>query len=83
MVSRTIKISEENYRRLLRIAADLQKQSEEKVSFDDALNIMEPKKDGRKLSDLAGGWSDMSDKELAEIKDEIKKGRKKWKIQSV
>jgi hypothetical protein len=37
MVFRTIKISEENYKWLLNIAADLQKKRGEPTSFDDAL----------------------------------------------
>lgn len=79
MVSRTIKISEENYRRLLNIAAELQKRREEKVSFDDALQVMEAEslgKKNKKLSDLAGRWADMSDKEANAILKDIYKERR-------
>ncbi|MEK6829704.1 MAG: hypothetical protein AABY15_06300 [Nanoarchaeota archaeon] len=79
MASRTIKISEENYRRLLNIAAELQKQREERVSFDDALGVMEAikiDKKKKKLSDLAGRWADMSDEEADAIINGIYKERK-------
>jgi len=86
MTSKTIKISEENYKRLLRIASRLQLEKDRPVSFDDAIELMEePKiiKNKEKLSDLAGAWSDMSDKEFNTLKKEIKKGWKNWKIASV
>ena len=79
MASRTIKISEENYRRLLNIAAELQKQREERISFDDALGVMEAikiDKKKKKLSDLAGRWADMSDEEADAIINGIYKERK-------
>ena len=85
MTSRTIKISEENYRRLLNIAADLQKIRKEKVSFDDALQVMEAENTGKrkgKLSDLAGAWADISDKEWAKMEEAMKRGWQ-WKTQSV
>ena len=78
MVSKTIKIGEGNYRRLLNIVAELQKEREKRVSFDDALEIMEvaKKKGDRKLSDLAGRWEDMNDKEAKTLIKEIYKERK-------
>ncbi|MBI2043421.1 hypothetical protein HYT25_03465 [Candidatus Pacearchaeota archaeon] len=79
MTSKTIKISEENYKRLLNIASELQKQREERVSFDDALKIMEAiKMNGKKkkLSDLAGKWKYMTDKEANVLIKEIYKERK-------
>lgn len=79
MTSRTIKISEENYKRLLNIAAELQKQREEKVSFDDALRVMKAEnldRKNKKLSDLAGRWADMSDEETKNFIKEIYKERK-------
>ena len=78
MVSKTIKIGEGNYRRLLNIVAELQKEREKRVSFDDALEIMEvaKKKGDKKLSDLAGRWGDMDDKEAKTLIKEIYKERK-------
>ncbi len=79
MASKTIKISEENYKRLLNVAAELQKQREEKVSFDDAINVMGAEnlgKKNKKLSDLAGRWANMSDKEANAILKEIYEERR-------
>ena len=66
MDSKTIKINEENYKMLLNIAAELQKQRGEKTSFDDALSAMKVEGAGKKnkrVSDFAGKWSKISDKE--------------------
>lgn len=79
MVSKTIKISEENYRRLLNIASEMQKQRAERVSFDDALQIMGTTKirktKAKKLSDLAGRWS-MNNGESNNFIKEIYKERR-------
>ena len=86
MTSRTIKISEENYRRLLKIASRLQLEKNSPASFDDAIEIMEEPRNSKykgRLSDLAGAWEDISDKEWNSIKKNIKKGWKNWKIPSV
>jgi len=79
MVSRTIKISEENYKRLLNIATELQKQRQEKVSFDDTIGVMELKKTDKKkksIMDFAGAWSDMSDEEADDLMKEINRERR-------
>ncbi|MBS3092124.1 hypothetical protein J4466_01755 [Candidatus Pacearchaeota archaeon] len=85
MVSKTIKISEENYRWLLKMAADLQSQSERPISFNYTLNAIKNKSYNKmkkkKLSDLAGSWK-MSDAEAEELKNNLRKSWK-WKIQSV
>ena len=81
--SKVIKINEENYRWLARLAAELQKEKERPVSLDEALTTFKMKKTSKsKLSDLAGSWK-MSDKEADEIKKAIKKGWSSWKIPSV
>ncbi len=81
MASRTIKVSEENYKWLLGLAADLQKKREEKVSFDDTLGDLKDKKKGDIL-ELAGSWK-MSDKEWKELNKSLRRGWKKWKTRSV
>lgn len=82
-MERTIKISEESYRKLLAIATELQRRRERKMTFDDAIQDLVGKKvKNKKLSDLAGSWK-MSDSEWMKIKDELKRGWKKWKIPSV
>jgi len=53
MISKTIKISEENYKRLLAIATALQHQYGRKVSFDEALHdkLHEKKKNKKRAVD--------------------------------
>ncbi len=83
MVSKTIKISEENYRKLLEISAELQMIRGRKASFDDAINNLTTNKVKKnKISHLAGGWK-MTDTEWKNIRTELKRGWKKWKIPSV
>lgn len=82
MESKTIKISKENYLWLLRLAAEMQKNSENLVSFDSALSkIRGSGKERKRLSDLAGRWK-MSDEEAKKFLKDARKGWKKWKIQS-
>ena len=74
MVSKTIKISEENYKWLLHVAAELQKTRGKIVSLDEALeNFKENKK--RDIMDLAGAWK-MSDEEAKKFIGKIYKERK-------
>ena len=83
MTSKTIKISEENYKWLLREAAELQKKRGQIITFDIALSEQKAKKmKKKKLSDLAGRWK-MSDEEWKIIKKDIKRGWRGWKIPSV
>lgn len=84
MTTKTIKVSEENYLWLLRIAAELQKRSERPVSFDETIYSLRSgiKVKRNKLSNLAGSWK-MSDKEADILKKNLKKGWGKWAISSV
>ncbi len=80
MESKTIKISKENYLWLLRMAAELQKQSHRPITFDIVINnLKENKMKKKKLSDLAGSWK-MSDKEAKKFLKDIQGGWEKWKI---
>ena len=83
MESKSIKISEENYRWLLGLAAEMQKKYGGTVTFDDTLNEVKSiaMRKKKSLVGLAGSW-DMSDEEWADIKKGLKKGWKKWKIPS-
>jgi len=78
MASKTIKISEENYKRLLEIATELQKIRGQKISFDDAICNLANEKKTKEFSimDSAGVWSDMSDEEAKEFLDSTYKERK-------
>jgi len=85
MEFKTIKISKENYVWLLKLAAQMQKDSEKLVSFDSALNNLRNEKMKNKegsILDLAGRWK-MSDEEAKKFLKDARKGWKKWKIPSV
>ena len=76
MESKTIKISEENYRWLLKLASDAQKELGRPVSFEETLNNLRDKKMRKKnIMDFAGAWK-MSDKEAKKLILDIYKERK-------
>lgn len=81
METKTIKISEENYRWLARLAAKLQQEQGNPVSFNEAINELKSKKK-RSLLDLAGSWK-MSDEEAERFEKESRALWKTWKLQSV
>jgi len=82
MEFKTIKVSEENYIKLLKIAARLQNDSGERASFDDALSTLTQKEKKKDIMDLAGLW-EMSDEEYEEFMKGIKGSWRKWEIPSV
>ena len=83
MASKTIKVSEENYVWLLKIAAELQIKNKKPVSFDETLHILRTgKMEKGKLSELAGSWK-ISDIEAEKLKKNLRKGWGKWQIPSV
>ena len=77
MEYKTIKISEVNYKLLLAIAAELQKERGKKISFDDALDdmIKEKVEDKKDIMELAGSWK-MSDEEAKDLISGLYKERK-------
>ncbi len=82
MESKTIKLSKENYLWLLKLAAEIQKDSNRPVSFDDAINTLKNEKMKKgSLLEFAGRWK-MSEKEADKLKKDIRKGWGKWEISS-
>lgn len=79
MGTKTVKISEDNYREICGFAGELQKELGESVSIDRAITVMFHKS---KLSDLAGSWK-MNNEEAEDFRKKIKKGWSRWKIKSV
>ncbi len=69
MTTKTIKISEENYRWLVEISGDMQKELGRPVSIDKALKSLHK----RKVSDLAGSLK-ISDKEIETMFKDLSKG---------
>ena len=78
-MSISIKISEENYRKLCDLSGSLRSKLHKPVSINEAISFLYKK---RKLSDLSGKWK-MNEKEAEEFMVNIKKGWSKWKIRSV
>ncbi|PIN79608.1 hypothetical protein COV16_03320 [Candidatus Woesearchaeota archaeon CG10_big_fil_rev_8_21_14_0_10_34_8] len=65
---KTIKISDENYSWISKIAGKLQQEHGEPVSIDRALSYVHKSKE---LTELAGAWH-MPDKEAKKVKTELK-----------
>lgn len=78
MTTKTVKISESNYKAICEYAGELQRNLGEPVSVDRALSMIFS---SRILSDLAGAWK-MSDKEAAQMMEALRKGWSRWKIKS-
>ncbi|WP_456473819.1 hypothetical protein [Candidatus Pyrohabitans sp.] len=74
MTTKSIKLSEETYTRLVEIAGKLQAELKRRVSIEDAIRYLMEKK----IGDLAGSW-EVSDEEVREIKKSLKRGWKTWK----
>ncbi len=69
----SIKVSEENYKRLVSLSGKLQEQWHKPVSINATIDFLYT----QKLGDLAGRWK-MNNKEAENIKRELKKGWKQW-----
>ena len=77
-MSISIKISEENYRRLASLSGRLREMHGKPVSINEAIGFLYSNK---KLSDLAGTWN-MSDDEARLFMSDLKSGWKKWSLKS-
>ncbi len=74
MTTKSIKISEETYKKLVELAGKLQAELKRPISIEDAIRYLMR----RRLSDLAGSW-DIGDEEVREIKESLRKGWSAWK----
>lgn len=70
----SIKISEENYKRLSALSGELRKRLERPVSINEAITHLCAK---RPLREFTGGWI-LRDEELKQIKKDLKKGWGSW-----
>lgn len=77
MDTKTIKISSDNYKWLMKVAGELQQETGKNTSIDAAIRKLRQKR----ISDLGGTWK-MTDKELREFKKTLKE-RWTWKIESL
>ena len=78
-MTKAIKISEENYKWLNKLAGSLQAERGTKVSVDGAINHL--KKKNSSIMDLAGSWA-LSEEETKEMMRSLKKGWKGWNTKS-
>ncbi|HLC57874.1 MAG TPA: hypothetical protein VJH95_04845 [Candidatus Nanoarchaeia archaeon] len=74
----SIKVSEENYRNLSMLSGRLQEMLKKPVSLNEAISFLYKKKG---LSELAGSWK-MSDGEVRDFQESLKRGWKRWKMAS-
>ena len=75
---KTIKIRDETYEKINVLVGDLMKELKRPVSIDEALRYM-LKSRKNKPSQFAGGWK-MDEKELLEIKNDLKESWKRWEL---
>ena len=73
----TIRVSEDIYRELNRVAGELRQESGHPVSMDDVLDHL-LKTRGLRLSDFAGAWR-MSDDEVEDMMKGLKGFWSRWK----
>ncbi len=75
---KTIKIRDETYESINVFIGELRKELKRPVSVDEALRrLLNSKKN--KPSRFAGGW-EMDEKEVEELKKELKDAWKKWEL---
>ncbi len=74
MVAKSIKLSEDTYRKLVELAGKLQAERGEPVSVEEAIRYLMR----TEISPLAGSW-DITDEEIEEIKKSLRKGWTSWR----
>jgi len=74
MVAKSIKLSEETYRRLVELAGKLQAERGEPVSVEEAIKYLMK----REITPLAGSW-DVTDEEVEKLKRSLREGWAKWR----
>ena len=76
----TVKVSDETYKKLNKVAGTLRTRLGRPVSVDEALDFVMKQGDKRRSSpsDFAGAWSFMNDKEEAEILRSLEKFWSNW-----
>lgn len=76
MITKTVKLSDENYKWLCEFAGNMQAEEKKMTSIDEAVSEVRKRLSG-KLSDLAGTWQ-MSDKEVKALTTGLKRGWRRW-----
>jgi lipoate-protein ligase A len=79
VMSRTVRVDENTYKRLAIHAGRLQREKKKPVSINEALRDL-TKEDFNEISDLAGSWN-ITDKEYEDITASLREGWSRWKTQ--
>ncbi len=74
MVAKSIKLSDETYRRLVELAGKLQAERGEPVSIEEAIRYLMKKE----ITPLAGSW-DVTDEEAEKLRKSLTEGWAKWR----
>ncbi len=77
-MEKSIKVSEEVYRRLNMLVGALREREKRPVSISTALSLILPNAETAKPSDFAGSWK-MSESEATEMINDTRKLWKSWK----
>ena len=78
-MSKSLRVDDETYKKLCEIAGELQSKLKRPVSVDEAIRsiVQMPKRNQNKITDLAGTWK-LTDEELKEIMESLRKGWRTW-----
>lgn len=80
-MSSSIRISKKTHEKLNELAGILQANLKRTVSIDEAINfLLEKKSLPGKITELSGAW-EITDEELNEILNSLKKGWETWNIE--
>jgi len=80
-MSTSIRISKRTHERLVELAGILQANLKRTVSIDEAINfLLEKKSLPGKITELSSSW-EITDEQLDEILNSLKKGWKIWNIE--
>jgi len=74
MTTKSIRLSNETYEKLVELAGKLQAELKRPVSIEDAIKYLLR----RRIGDLAGSW-ELSDEEAEEIMRSLRKGWEAWR----
>lgn len=77
-MSRTIRVSDETYKKLCEYAGKLQAKFKRVVSIDEAIQYLMKMAKINIISDLAGSW-DVTDEEYEDILSSLRRGWSKWR----
>ena len=80
-MSKTIRVDEETYRKLMEYTGRLQAEYKRQVSLDETIRYLaEDKRHANRISDLAGSWR-VTDEEVEDIRKSLAEGWRNWRLE--